>query len=271
MQNKPAKKVALITGGSSGIGLAIAHELAANGFSLFLVSNQPGLLENCKIEIEAKYAVSCHVLDIDLSKENSAQEIFNFTKQQDLEVEILVNNAGFLVFSEVMETPAKKINAVLQLHVLVPTMLCRLFGSEMKQRNSGHILNVSSISAVMPYPGISIYGPSKTYMRFFTRALRSELKIYGVNATCLIPGATATALYDPNKINLKLARRLGIMQTPEFVAKKAVRSLFRKKAECIPGLLNKLTVYFLPLLSMRLIFLIHKNTNLLQKGNAGLT
>jgi len=268
--NKPLQKVALITGGSSGIGLAIAHELAARGFSLLLVSNQSALLEQCKIEIEARHTVECHLLFADLSTENAARELFDYTKQQGFEVEILVNNAGMLIFAETAEIPTEKINIALQLHVSIPTLLCRLFGNEMKNRNSGHILNVSSISSVMPYPGISVYGPSKTYMRYFTRALRSEMKIYGVNVTCLIPGATATALYDPNKINLKLAMRLGIMQTPGFVARKAIRALFRKKAECIPGLINKLVVLVLPWIPAWLIYMIHKNTNLVQKGNESL-
>ena len=138
---------------------------------------------------------------------------------------------------------------------------------EMKKMEKGYILNVSSISSVMPYPGISLYGPTKTFMRYFTRAFRSEMKIYNVHVTCLLPGATETGLYDPNKVNLKLAKRTGIMQTADFVSNKAINALFKNKAECIPGIINKLTVWFLPILPSWLIFQIHKNTNLIQKGN----
>lgn len=264
------QKAALITGGSSGIGFAIANELAKRGYSLVLVSNQQDSLERCKRVIEAKHAVSCNIFNADLTKENAAQEVFDYTRSQNLEIEILVNNAGILVFSETVEASTEEIHAILQLHVNVPTMLCRLYGNEMKKRNCGHILNVASISAVMPYPGISIYGPSKTYMRYFSRALRSEMKIYRVNVTCLIPGATSTSLYDPDKVNLQRALRLGAMKLPEYVARKAVKAMFRKKAECIPGCLNKIIVCLMPLIPMRLIFLIHKHTNMVQKGNASL-
>lgn len=117
----------------------------------------------------------------------------------------------------------------------------------------------------MPYLGISLYGPTKTYVRYFTKALRSEMRIYGVKVTCLLPGATETDLYDPNKINLKLAKRLGIMKTAEYVAPKSIRALFRNKKEYIPGIINKLTVWFLPLIPSSVIYLIHKKTGLVKK------
>lgn len=268
MKGDDQNRIALITGGSSGIGLAIAHELAGRGFSMLLVSNRQADLEHCRAEIESRYSVTCHTFCIDLIQENSARIVYDYAEQQKLKVEILVNNAGILVFSETVETPLEQINAILQLHIRVPTILCKLFGNRMKQRRRGHILNVASISSVMPYPGISIYGPSKTYMRYFTRALRNELKIYNVNVICLIPGATATGLYNPNKINMKSAMRFGVMHTPGYVAKRAIHALFRKKSECIPGWLNKMTIGLMPLIPMRLIFLIHRNSNLLHKTNS---
>jgi hypothetical protein len=140
----------------------------------------------------------------------------------------------------------------------------------MKKRNKGYILNVSSISSVMPFPGISIYGPSKTYMRYFTRALRSEMKLHGVNVTCLIPGATATALYDQKKVNISLAKKLGIMQTPEFVASKSIRAVFKNRSTCTPGLLNKIIMLLMPLIPATLIIFIHKKTNLINTGQQAL-
>jgi short-subunit dehydrogenase len=77
-------------------------------------------------------------------------------------------------------------------------------------------------------------------MRYFSHALRSEMKLYNVNVTCLIPGATETGLYDPNRVNLTLAKELGVMQTADVVAKKGIDAMFKNKAECIPGWLNKL-------------------------------
>lgn len=262
--------IALITGGSSGIGLAISMELASRGHNLLLVSNQQEQLNDAKASIEEKHRVTCHVLFKDLTAPNSANEIYEHCKANQFEVEIVVNNAGMLIFSESMATPVPRINALLQLHINTPTMLCRLFAEEMKAKKKGRILNVSSISAVMPYPGISLYGPSKTYLRYFTRALRHELRIYDVGVTCLLPGATDTGLYDPNRINLRLAKRLGIMQNPEYVAKKAVKRLLKNKAECIPGLMNQLALCALPLLPHWAIFQLHKRTGLVKKGSDAL-
>ncbi|HNS42320.1 MAG TPA: SDR family NAD(P)-dependent oxidoreductase [Taishania sp.] len=261
---------ALVTGASSGIGLKIANTLALKKYNLLLVSNQNEELQKVGFEISQTHQVECKTLCLDLANTAAAQEIFNYCEQQQISIEVLVNNAGMLVFSEVTATDKTKVNTILQLHMCTPTLLCRLFGEEMKKMKKGYILNVSSISSVMPYPGISLYGPTKTFMRYFTRAFRSEMKIYNVHVTCLLPGATETGLYDPNKVNLKLAKRTGIMQTSEFVSNKAINALFKNKAECIPGIINKLTVWFLPLLPSWLIFQIHKNTNLIQKGNQAL-
>ena len=270
MQQKEKIKLALVTGGSSGIGWAIARELAEKNHSLLLVSNQAEQLEKCKTEIEKKFPLKCFVLNIDLTGTSSAQKIIDFCYAQNFEVEILVNNAGILVFSEAVDTPVEKTNAILQLHVYTPTMLCCLFGAEMKKRKSGFILNVSSISSAMPYPGISLYGPTKTYMRYFSRALRTEMKRHRVSVTCLIPGATETALYDPKRVNILLAKKIGVMHTAEFVASKAVRAMLNKKAECIPGIMNKLVVWFVPFIPAVIIELVNRKTNLLNKGTQSL-
>ena len=258
-------KVAIVTGGSSGIGLSIAHELARRGYSLLLVSIQKSELEACQIELERLYEKKCYILYLDLSGESSALTLFNFCKENILSVEVIVNNAGFMNFSEVTETPLEKVHAMLQVHMVTPTEICRLFGKEMKDRKSGYILNTSSISSVMPYPGISLYGPTKTYMRYFTRALRSEMKEYRVKVTCLIPGATATPLHDADKVNIPMFQKLHLMHSAKYVASRAVRSLFRDKAECVPGLVNKIILALMPLIPTWLIELINHRTNWLKK------
>jgi uncharacterized protein len=263
-------KIALITGGSSGIGLAMAHELAKLGNNLLLVSNQQKELEQSKSDIEGKYQVKCFTHYCDLAKSGAAYDIFDYCNQNIFEVEILINNAGMLLFSEVVSAPSEKIDIKLNLHMVTPTLLCRLFGEQMKQRRHGYILNVSSISAVMPYPGISLYGPTKTYIRYFTRAFRTEMNVHNVKVTCLLPGATATGLYDPNRVNLNLALRLGVMHQPEFVARKAIQALLENKAESIPGIMNKFVVVLFPYIPNFLISLIYRKTNLVAKGNSAL-
>lgn len=267
---KSKKGFALITGGSSGIGWAMAHELAKRSYHLLLVSNQQESLAACKQEIEETYGVLCETLFADLAEPAAAQKVYDHCTTQQIAVEVLVNNAGMLVFSEVAEAPQEKVSAILQLHINTPTMLCRLFGAQMKTNRHGYILNVSSISAVMAYPGISLYGPSKTYMRAFTRALRTEMSVYQVAVTCVLPGATATALYDPQRVNISLAKKTGVMHDASFVARQSMAALFNNRAECIPGIMNKITVCLLPFVPYAVIRLIYRNTNLIQRGRQSL-
>lgn len=252
------KKYALVTGASSGIGWHLSKELAQRGYSIIAVSNQPLQLGNLKKEIESAYPVSVFILNIDLTHPDSAKQVFDFCESQGLHVDVLVNNAGTLVFGEASKVEFRKAEAILQLHMNTPALLCRLFGEKMIRQKSGCILNVSSISAVMPYPGISFYGPSKTFLRHFTRALRTEMNLYGVKVTCLLPGATATALYDTHKVNVPLAMKLGVMKKPEAVAKAGTQALFSGRAECIPGMLNKLVVTVIPFVPHCIIEMIHK-------------
>ena len=240
-------KYALVTGASSGIGWHISKELAQRGYSIVAASNQPEQLEALKQELEHTYSISVVPINMDLARADAAKEVFDYCDTNQLEVEVLVNNAGMLVLGEATKVDYPIAADILQLHVTTPALLCHLFGQKMISRKTGYILNVSSISAVMPYPTISFYGPSKTFLRFFTRALRTEMKSDKVNVTCLLPGATATALYDTHNVNIPLAMKLGVMKKPENVAHAAVKALFAGQAECIPGVLNKLVVLLLPI------------------------
>jgi uncharacterized protein len=260
----PAKRVALVTGASSGIGLHITENLAQRGYSIVAVSNQPAELNALKTKIEKAYSVSVALLNTDLAQENSANQVFDFCEEKKLEVEVLVNNAGMLVFGEVLKVGYSRAKTIMNLHMNTPALLCHLFGEKMMARGKGYILNVSSISAVMPYPAISLYGPTKAFLRNFTRAFRTESKRFGIKVTCLIPGATATNLYDVHQYNIPLLLKLGVFRKPESVAKAGVRALFNNRPTCIPGLLNKVIVYFLPLIPHGLIGLIYRKTDFAQ-------
>lgn len=251
-------KYALVTGASSGIGWHISRELAARGYSLIAVSNQAKQLKDLKTELEGSYQITIHTIDSDLSDPASAKSIYDYCQKHKLKVEVLVNNAGMFVYGETVGADMEKIRAILQLHMNTPVMLCRLFGSLMEQDQKGYILNVSSISAVMPYPTISLYGPSKTFLRKFTRAFRIEMKKSGVKVLCLLPGGTVTALYDTDNINLSQAMRFGVMKTPEVVAKAGVKAMFKGRGECIPGLFNKCIMRLVPLIPNSLIRFIYK-------------
>ena len=249
---------ALITGASSGIGLEISKVLGAKGYNLILVSNQGEILNELVSQFSVEFEVKLLCIDIDLTKEEASKEIFDFCENQQLEIEVLVNNAGFFFFGEAVEADPKTAMDMLNLHVRTTSIMCTLFGKQMKQRRKGYILNTSSISAYKDFPGIAYYGSSKSYIKSFTRSLRTELKRYGIHVTCLLPGATATNLYDPTIVNVPKAKKWGIMMDADKVARRGVRALFRNRSKVLPGFMTKLMNGFARATPHWLIYLISK-------------
>ena len=260
-----SEKYAVVTGASSGIGWHICRELAQRGYSIVAVSNQPLQLQDLKSSLERDHDIRVETLATDLAQEDAAQQVFNFCKEKNLAVEVLVNDAGMFFFGEVTKIDYNRVKSILSLHIHTPVLLCRLYGEQMAMNGKGYILNLSSITAVMPYPGISLYAPTKAFMRHFSRALRSEMKLDNVSVTCLMPGAADTSLYDTGNINTSLLKKLGLMKKPGTVAKAGVRALFRGRAVCIPGFVNKITVLVVPLIPRFIIEVITRRTGVIRK------
>ena len=260
-----SEKYAVVTGASSGIGWHISKELARRGYSIVAVSNQPLQLQDLKTSLEKTCPINVLTFETDLSQEESAKSVFNFCRNNHLAVDVLVNDAGMFVFGEVTKIDYTRVRSILALHMLTPVLLCRLFGEQMAAKGKGYILNLSSITAVMPYPGISLYAPTKAFIRHFTKALRSEMKLDNVSVTCLIPGAADTSLYNPGNINTSLLKKLGLIKNPAAVAKAGVRALFRDRAVCIPGFINKLTVLLISLVPRFIVEVITRKTNIIRK------
>jgi hypothetical protein len=231
--------VALVTGGCSGIGRAIAGRLAARGHALVLVSERADALEVAAAELRAAHRVAVHTVAMDLARPEAAAELHAAVTGRGLAVDILVNNAGFFFFGETVDADPARAAAMLQLHVVTPSLLCTRFGRDMRARGRGNILIVASISAWRDLPGINYYGSSKKYLRGFARALRCELAVHGVNVTCLAPGATATALYSATAVPVERARRLGVMMDADAVAEAGVAAMFAGVGEHVPGLLTR--------------------------------
>jgi len=251
-------KYALVTGASSGIGWHFSGLLAAKGYNLVAVSNQAEKLEALKNHLENLWDIEVLTHFTDLARQEAAAEVYAFCETHNLHIEVLVNNAGMMVYGEMAGAGTDHAMSILQLHMTTPAMLCRLFGEKMKARRSGYILNVSSISAVMPYPTISLYGPTKTFLRYFTRAIRTELRPYGVAVTCLMPGATDTSLNDPESSVQDMARLAGKPMDPAKVARTGLNALFRNRPRSVPGLINKAIVLLVPVIPHGLIATIFR-------------
>ncbi len=257
--------LALVTGASSGIGEQYATELARLGHNLIIVSNQEKEIAQVADRLSAQYHVEVEPIFMDLARNEAADELFAHCQASGKKVEILVNNAGVFFFNEFTKTDMRRIELMLQLHINTVSKMCRLFGEAMKQNGGGYILNMSSLSAWMMFPGISVYESSKAYILSFSVALSYELEKYNVGVTAICPGAVDTGLYNLSMNLRKLAVRIGVSIPPEKLAKKAIAKMFKKKRKYIPGAINYLFLPFCKHLPDFIISLIMKKIECFQK------
>lgn len=236
-------KYALITGASSGMGLHYATQLAQKGYGIIIVSNRhdDNIIAADKVRI-AVPDIDVRIIDADLTLPHAPETIYNNVKEWMLEVEILVSNAGILLFTTLMNTSPDKIEQITALHCAAPAKLIRLFSADMAARRHGYILIVSSATAWMPYPTISLYGATKSFLKNFSRSLWFEMRRYGVSVTTVYPGAVDTPLYELPQKKRIILRKLGIMQSPEKTVSTALKYMFAKRHKCIPGIFTKTIV-----------------------------
>lgn len=235
---------ALVTGGSSGMGLEYCRQIAEAGCNVLMVSNEREKLESLSAGLASEYGVMVKGFFCDLARPEAASELFSYCCAEGMEVDVLVNNAGIFFFEEIGEDNRAKAELMLQLHIDTPTRLIMLFGEEMKKRGRGFILNMSSICAGMKLPGIALYASSKNYIRSFSKSVYYEYWLHGVSVCSVCPGAVATPLYRLKPSLLSLGVRLGIINKPEYVVRRALRGLRRGRREVKPGLMP----YYLPVL-----------------------
>lgn len=217
-------------------------------------------------ELAAAFGVKTIPLCMDLARSEAARELYDYCEREKLQIGILVNNAGIFFFDDLTEVAPERIETMLLLHIRTVTLLCRYFGAAMKRRRAGYILNMSSLSAWTPAPGISVYAASKSYIRKFSQMLRYELHQYGVGVTTVCPGAIATGLYNLSDYYQRLALRLGVMMKPERLACKGLRAMFARRDYILPGAVNRFFVLALYLLPVQLIYYIKEHTKLYRYG-----
>lgn len=234
--------LALVTGASSGIGLQYATQLARDYHcDLLLVSNQEKELNEVAAELKAQYGVQTIAHYADLSLTNAAEDLYAWSTAQGLEVDVLINNAGVFFFNEYCETPLKRIDLMLQLHVVTVAKLTRLYAADMCARKRGYILNMSSMSAWMAMPGIQTYNATKAFIYNFSKSLWYELKPHNVHITVMAPGAVDTGLFGLAPNLRKLAVNLTVSIPPEKLVKRALKKLFKGKKADTPGFINWLS------------------------------
>ena len=267
--------LALVTGASSGIGLQYATQLARDYHcDLLLVSNQEKELEQVAKDLAAEYGVKTVARFADLSKSDAAEQIHDWCKEQGYVVDILINNAGVFFFNPYCETSMKRIELMLQLHMITVAKMTRLFGEDMinrelteeeaaqricrHKRMKGYILNMSSMSAWMAMPGIQTYNSTKAFIYNFSKSLWYELKPKNVGITVMAPGAVDTGLFGLAPNLRKLAVALTVSIPPEKLVQRALKKMFRNKKADTPGVINWLSTPLLKHTPDWMLFLAQK-------------
>ena len=234
------KTVTLITGGGSGIGLALSQVLAKNGHDLVLIARNLQELQKVGQDLEKEHGIVTYPLAADLSKPGACQKRFDELTQQKLEVNILVNNAGFATHGSFAESDTQAEMDMLEVNIKALTLLTRIALPSMLKKKSGYILNLASTAAFQPGPFMAGYYASKAYVLSFSEALNNELSGTGISVTALCPRPTKTGFAKRANIeNVRLFKNAPVMEAFK-VAEIGYRGMLAKKAVVIPGHRNTL-------------------------------
>ncbi|CAA6830178.1 MAG: Short-chain dehydrogenase/reductase SDR [uncultured Aureispira sp.] len=227
------KKVALITGASSGIGKELAFIHAEKGGDLILIARSEDKLNQLKVALEQKYAINVKVIVKDLTKPNSTLEIYNEVKNNSIQVDILINNAGFGGRGKFHERAWEEDLAMINLNIIALTSLTRYFLPDFVANNKGKILNVSSTASLLPGPLQAVYYATKAYVTSFSNAIAEELHDTNVTVTALLPGATKTEF--ANSSGMDKTDLFAKAASPKSVAMDGYKAMIAGKLDVISG------------------------------------
>ena len=239
-------KWALVTGAANGIGFELANLLSLDQYNLVLVDLN--CLHEKKERLQQKYHNKILTVEIDLSEKDAAVQVFDRIKEEGVELDVLINNAGFGMFGFFSLTSWEREEKMIHLHIHTPTQLVKLFLPGMIRRKTGRILNVSSLAAFHPGPLMCIYYSTKAYLLSFSASVATELRDTGVTMTALCPGVTKTGFQK--SVGAGKPRLSKNMADAAQVAAYGYRAMMKGKLLAVPGLLNNfilLVKRFLPL------------------------
>lgn len=235
-------KYALVTGGTSGIGYELAKLLAQDGYNLVVVARNENDLQRVSDELRGQYGVDIIPMSRDLFERDNAFAIYDELKAKNIQIEILVNDAGQGQYGEFVETDIRKELKIIDLNISSLVILTKIFLQDMVARGSGKILNLSSVASKMPGPWQSVYHGTKAFVQSFTEAVRSEVKDTGVIVTALLPGPTATAFFDKaDMLESKIVQE-GKLYSAADVAKDGYEALMSGDDMVVSGMMNKIQV-----------------------------
>jgi uncharacterized protein len=240
---------ALITGASGGIGLELAEELARRKTDLLLLARSEDKLKEICSRLVSTYQIKAAYLSLDLSAPDSISKIENWLAANSFEINILINNAGYGIWGRVDSTSIENLTNMMQLNMNVVASLCHALIPQLKKHSQSYILNVASTAAYQAVPTLATYAATKAFVVLFTRGLRLELKGTPISVTCLSPGATSTNFIDRAGMESLKEKAEKFSMSAKEVAKIAIKGMFNKKAEVLPGFVNWISVqltYLMP-------------------------
>jgi len=229
-------KWALITGASAGIGKALAEELAAGGTNLILTARRAERLTELAKALEEKFKIKTEVVTADLAAAGAAEKIFAFTREKNIFVELLVNNAGFGQYGELHEVETQRLLDMVRVNCEAVVHLTRLYLPEMVERKRGDILILASTAAFQAVPYISTYAATKAFDLLFAEGLAEEMKPHGIRVCALCPGSTESEFHDiAGQSGLASMRK---RESAEKVAQTGLAALAAGKSSVISGFQN---------------------------------
>ena len=233
--DKISGKWALVTGASSGFGVDFSRELASLGCNLILTARREERLSGLKDELIQKHPISVLYFSIDLTLPGAPEHLFDLVVSNGIDIDVLINNAGFGLFGKFYDLDGVRQQEMLQLNVLALTHLTWLFVSPMIDRHFGYVLHTSSNSAFQPAPMFTVYGASKSYILNFSEALHEELRGTGVGCTAISPGPVVTEFQQVSgeDINDPFVRLLQIQSAK--VARIGIKAMLKGQSSVIPG------------------------------------
>ena len=236
-------KATLITGASGGIGEAFARRLAADGHNLVLVARSEDKLHRLCDELMLQHKITAHYVAIDLIDYEADRRLYEETETHNLEIEWLINNAGFGSMGDFARLELENELEMISLNVMVLVALTHRYLQKMRERKSGVIINVASTAGFQPVPFMATYAATKAFVRSFSEAVAEENRPFNITVTALCPGPTETNFFDAANIgtNVKDAFLKKGMQTPEAVVEAALGAVGRGKSSVVSGWTNWLT------------------------------
>lgn len=240
---------ALITGASSGIGLELAKVHASKGDDVVLVARNIAKLNALKTDLEKQFGIKVYNIGKDLSLPNAAQEVYETTKQQNIQIDYLINNAGFGDFGMFAETDWQKQLQMINLNITTLTQFTQLYLQDMLKRGNGKIMNVASTAAFQSGPTMSVYYATKAYVLSFSEAVNNEISDKGVTVTTLCPGVTESGFQAAAAMEESALVKGKRFPSSKEVAEYGYKAMMKGKTVAIHGFMNYIlanSVRFLP-------------------------